>query len=124
MKSASGAPRHSPSACLSTVAAASNSRIGKRVAAPIEQPLERAHVDLPGIDAQHVAMVDGGDQPFRRRRPCLRAVERLAQPRDVDLHRLGRRRRRALTPQRLDQPIRRDDLTGRQHQDGKDTRCW
>ena len=105
VKSASGAPRHSPSACLSTVAAASNSLIAKRVAAAIEQPLERAHVDLLGLHAQHVAVIDGDDQPARRA-SRRRAVERLAQPRDVDLHRLGRRRRRAFTPQRLDQPIR------------------
>ena len=95
--------------------------ITKRVAPAIEQPIERAHVDLPGIHAQRVTVIDGDDQLARRRRPRLRAaVERLAQPRDVDLHGLGRTRRRTLTPERLDQPIRRDDLTGRQHQQGKD----
>ena len=70
VKSASGAPRHSPSACAEHRRRGVELAIGKRVAAAIEQPLERAHVDLLGIDAQHVAVIDGDDQLARRRRPA------------------------------------------------------
>jgi hypothetical protein len=73
------------------------------------------HIDLRGVDAQQVTVINGDDQLVGRRRA---GTQRLAQ-RDVDLHGLGGRRRRILAPQRLDQPIDRDHLAGRQQQHRK-----
>ena len=47
------------------------------------------------------------EHPFR---------ERLPQTRDLDMHELGGRRRRALAPQLVDQPVRAERLVGVQQQ--------
>jgi hypothetical protein len=43
-------------------------------------------------------------------------AELLAQPRDVDLHALGHRRRRRAAPHLVDEELRREDVAGVQQQ--------
>ena len=79
-----------------------------------EQALEAPGVDLVAAELQLVAA------PARRDRavPAVRG-HRLAQLRDVQLHHLGRRRRRLLAPQPVDQPLGRDRGAGveREHRE-------
>src|SRR5205085_7664045 len=49
------------------------------------------------------------------------AVERLPEPQDVVLQRLGRRPRRVVTPQDVDQPRLGDDLGGMEGERGEET---
>ena len=77
-----------------------------------EQPLEAARVHPVAPQLQLIATPTRGDG-------VVLAVRghRLAQPRDVDLHHLGRRRRRLLAPEPVDQALGRDGRAGveRQH---------
>src|SRR5207248_8375613 len=47
------------------------------------------------------------------------AAKRSAQPRDVSVERLLDARRRPLAPERVDQPVARDDLVRVQHEHGE-----
>jgi hypothetical protein len=87
----------------------------KLASALAEQSLEDHCVDLCGIDVQSVAVVTGDDEVIGCR-PC-RGSERLAQPRDVDLHRLGGSRRRLVAPEPVDQAIGGHDLARIHHED-------
>jgi hypothetical protein len=76
-------------------------------AAACDQELEPLEVQLTGREAEPVAgpvLLD----PLRAEAP--------AQPVDVDLQRVDRRRGRLLTPQRVDQPVARDDVPARDQQ--------
>jgi hypothetical protein len=70
--------------------------------------LEARAVELVRLDAQQVARLARDESPL---------AELLAQARDVDLDALGRRARRPLRPQVIDQPRSRDDLVRMQQQD-------
>ena len=72
--------------------------------------LEAVEVELAGLDAQQVA---------GRPRLDPLAAEELAQVGDVDLQRLVDGRRRVLLPQRVDQPVSRDDAIGVEQQQGQ-----
>ena len=89
-----------------------------RVGAPslLEESLEDAQVNLRRIDSQHIPVVACDDRIAGRPGGT---GERLAQPRHVDLHRLGRPRRRLVTPQLVHQPVARDDLARVQDQHGE-----
>jgi hypothetical protein len=73
----------------------------------VEEPLEALEVELPLADPQPVA--------GRLRLDPLPA-EQLAQLRDVDLQSFPTCFRRLLLPQRIDQPVGRDDLVRVQEQ--------
>ena len=77
-----------------------------------EQPLEPVRVEPVGVELQAVPALPGHDQ-------VAPASERLAQPRDMDLHGLGRRGRRLLAPELLDQPVGAERLVGVQHEHGE-----
>src|SRR5215204_5860817 len=75
----------------------------ERLAAGVRQRGEALGVQLSGRDAQHVAAALGPQRAGLR-------PERAADLEDGVLERLGRRRRRGLAPQGVDQPLGRDDL--------------
>ena len=77
-----------------------------------DELVEALHVALAGADAEPV--------PGRGPRHRVAVAERLAQPRDVDLHGLDRPGRGVLAPQRDRQPLGADRLVGIQEKDGED----
>ena len=78
-------------------------RVGRRLLArERHERLEALEVELARLERDRVA---GRTRDDRVARP-----ERVAQPGDVDLERLGGRRRRILAPQHVDQPVRRHRL--------------
>jgi hypothetical protein len=77
------------------------------------QLLEPRRVQSLRLDAQHVTGRVGRD------RVGAAACERLAELRDMHVQRLVRRRRRRLPPERVDQPVARDNLACVQEQDGE-----
>ena len=76
--------------------------VGVRPPALLEQPLEADDVDLLRLDLEDVAA-----GPCQQR---LVRLERLAQPRDLDVEAVVGRPRRPVRPKRVDQPVARDDL--------------
>src|SRR5207249_7260041 len=64
-----------------------------------EQGLKAMKVELAGLEAEHVPGGGRLEQPS--------GLEQLPQLRDVDLQRLGRGRRRALSPELVDQALAR-----------------
>ena len=81
---------------------------GEVLATQRKQPLEAIEVQLVGHDLEHVA----------GRPPRYATVsERLAQPRDVVVERVGGGRWRALSPDAVDQPVARDGGVRVQQQD-------
>ena len=109
--SASGGPRHSSSASRSSTAARSGSPAVERAPPCRYATREALGVELARAHPQPVA--------GRRGRDRLGIPERLAQPRDVHLHRLDRSRRRVLTPQRHRQAFRAHRLVRVQQQHGQ-----
>jgi hypothetical protein len=82
--------------------------------AACDEPLEARDVELVGAEPQLV--------PVPAREDLLaiaRRGQRLAQLRHVELHQLGGRRRRPLTPQRVDQAIGRHRRAGVQRKHGQ-----
>ena len=77
-----------------------------------DELVEALHVALAGADAEPV--------PGRGPRHRVAVAERLAQPRDVDLHGLDRPGRRVRAPQRERQPLGADRLVRIQEKDGED----
>ena len=79
----------------------------------LDQPLEPAGVDRVRIDVQLVAGRTGDDEAIApgRRLECLSKLGY------VDLDGVERRPRRGLSPQQVDQAIRRDDLAGVEEED-------
>ena len=79
-----------------------------------EQPLEASDVDPVAAQPQLVAAPVRGDRTVAAVRR-----HRLAQLRDVQLHHLGRRRRRLIAPQPVDQPLGRNGRAGleREHRE-------
>ena len=110
-RSASGGPRHSASASRSTVGRLLGLRRRQRRPRLLDQPLEALGVELVRAHAQAVAR--------RRRDQDLGVAERLAQPRDVHLHRLHRAGRRVLAPERDRQPLGAHRLVRVQQQHGQ-----
>jgi hypothetical protein len=72
-----------------------------------DQPLEAAGVEALGIEDELVSVLAGNHGTVR-----LGVCERLPQPGHVDLYRLGRRGRRTLAPELVDQPLGADSLVG------------
>ena len=81
-----------------------------RLAAPRrgDERVEAAHVDVALDEVAGLARLD------RAFSECL------AQARDVDLQRRGRGRRRLVTPELVDQVLRRHDSTGVQREHGEE----
>src|SRR5581483_6748133 len=69
----------------------------------VDEPADEGEVELPGLEAEDVS-----------RRPPLDRIgaERLAELRDEVLQRRRRGRRRLARPERVDQPVGRDDPAG------------
>jgi hypothetical protein len=76
----------------------------------LDEPVEPRQVELPRIEPQPVA----GPVPLDAVRP-----ERPPQPVDVDLERRDGRAGRVLSPQRVDEPVARDDGVRVQEQQGE-----
>jgi hypothetical protein len=72
-----------------------------------DEPLDAVEIDLVFPDDEDVAVTAGPD-PVR--------AERLAKARDVPLHRVACRRRRAFLPERLDRLVDRHELPGAEEQ--------
>ena len=106
--SASGGPRHSPSASRSCAAAWSRVSGRERLAAVGDLAFEALGVELAGTHAQAVAGWRGDQH--------VGVVERLAQSRDVDLDGLDRAGRHVLAPQRDREALGADRLIGVQRQ--------
>ena len=88
---------------------------------PAQLMLEHAEVDRAGRNGQQVPGV-GPDQPERRTQavfPGFPGPEHPAQPRDVPLDQVHRTRGRRVTPDRADQPLPRNRVTGLQEQHGE-----
>ena len=81
----------------------------------LDQPFEPAGVDGIGLDVELVSGRPCGDQATTGE-----GLERLAELGDVDLDRMQGRPRRAIAPEHVDQPIRRDDLAGMHQEDRED----
>ena len=112
--SASGGPRHSASASRSA-----RGRLGRPIvaSAPPRSPTSRSKrstIELAVVDPQRVS-VAAGLQP-----PPVAIAERPTQLADVVLEHLGGRRRRRLSPQRVDQSLARDRLVAMQQQQDQD----
>ena len=108
--SASGGPRHSPSASRSSSPACCGVTLGEPLAAPLEQSLEPLQVERARLDPEQV--------PGRPRLEHA-LVEQLAQLRDLNLHRLDRGRRRPLAPELVHEPRCRHQLVRAQEQHGE-----
>ena len=80
----------------------------QRLAPFTGKPLESMRIDLLRVHAQQVA----GRARDNRVRP-----QQLAQPRDVDVHRLDGRLGQILSPQLVDEPVGGDELVGIHQQD-------
>jgi hypothetical protein len=80
--------------------------------------LEPIEVELSVIEAKLVARRAGDEDPTGAAGAL--GLEQVAELGDVHLERLSRRPGRALAPQRLDQPIARDDLVRVQKQNPKE----
>jgi hypothetical protein len=78
--------------------------------APRGELPDTMQIELVVCDTQEVARAPGLDPV---------PADRLSQLRDVDLERLSRLRRRALVPERVDQPIAGDDPVGLEEQHGQ-----
>ncbi len=74
-----------------------------------DEPLEAGRVDLDGLRAQGIAgsLRDDGTAAAGG---LVLGLEQAAQVRDIPLDRLGRRLRRAVAPQRLQDAVGRDHL--------------
>ena len=81
--------------------------LGVRAASIAEQLLEAGKIELRGLDLEEIA-----GRP--RDEPAL--AQLLSQPRDVYLDALGRRRRRLVPPELVDQAVGRHDLVRVQEQ--------
>ena len=81
------------------------------------QPLEALRIDIVGIEPQLVSACTGDE-----RGAVAARLERSAQPRDIGLQRLRRRRRRIRTPKALDQAVGRDGL-GRIEREDREQRA-
>src|SRR5919206_4882786 len=82
-------------------------RVGReRATALPREPLEAVEVELPGVEAQHVAGRPGDDELLTRGV----GVKRLAQARDVRLQRVCRASGRTRAPELVDQQVAGDDL--------------
>ena len=77
----------------------------------------RAHEALEAIDIE-LARLDSQEVPAWAALESI-AAKRAAQPRDVSVERLLDARRRPLAPERVDQPVARDDLVRVQHEHGE-----
>ena len=73
--------------------------------------LEPVGVHLIGVGLEHIAPAAADEHAL---------AERLAQPRDVDLHRLRRGVGRLLAPELVGDPVDRDDLAPMKQQDRQD----
>ena len=81
---------------------------GKERSTLAEQALETAEVELLGLERQPVPV------PTRLETPV---EKRLAELRDVDMDAVEGARGRVILPERVDHPVRRDDLAGAQKQE-------
>ena len=81
------------------------------------KPLELDRVDLRRVAPQHVPGVSRFDHAADG---AATRFEQAAQMRDVPLQCLGRRRRRPLAPERIDQHVRRDDLAATEGEDSQE----
>ena len=87
-----------------------------RLSRPVSSKSPKAvEVELAGLDAKHVAVVAGQQDPVAG------AVQRLAQPRDVHLDDLRGARRLLVRPELVDQPVARHDLVRVDEEQGEDT---
>ena len=75
--------------------------IGERRATLAQQALEHLQIELPRLDAKHIAAGDASPADPRRPSP----PNALRKPPDVHLQALRRRRRRSLAPQLVDQTV-------------------
>ena len=108
VKSESAAPAPE---CESFVQARRGERegaIGKPAPALGQQAFEDCRVDLVGVDVQSVAVLPGDDDVIGRRPGS--GDQRLAYPRNVDLHRFGRPGRGLVAPDPVDEAVGGDDL--------------
>jgi hypothetical protein len=80
---------------------------GERRPALLAQPVEADEVERLGADLERVARAAGDERA---------GGQHLAQPRDVDLDHLGRRRRCVMAPQVLDETVDRDRTVGVEQQ--------
>ena len=120
-KSASGGPRQRASASRRSVDASCGSSPPARPAALREQRREAIRVELSVLEPEHVAGRSRQQDAAAGIRPVSALVaEHLAQPGDVPLHDLRRRRRRRLAPELVDQTIGRDDLVRVQEEHGQE----
>jgi hypothetical protein len=80
----------------------------RALAAPAgDQPFEQLEIELARVDPETVARSLGGD-PVLPEQPAERV--------HLHLERVRGRRRRALVPERVDQPVAGDDLPGGEEQ--------
>ena len=73
--------------------------------------LETSRIDLVGSDVEDVAGRTGVEDV---------APQHSTQSPDGVLKRRGRRLRRLLAPERVDEPVGRDDSAGLEHEDGEE----
>ena len=113
------APRRCPRAARRDSARAwrAASPDAPRVASPTSRSKRSASISVP-VDLQLVAA------PARDDLGVAAVGEHLAQPPDVVLDHLARARRRLLTPQALDQPVRADEPVGLQASIASTARCF
>src|SRR5215217_5842069 len=81
---------------------------GQQLSTVHKQALEPAEVELLGLEREQVPAPVGLQAPV---------AERLTELRDVDMDAVESARRRALTPKRIDQAIRRHDLARAQEKE-------
>ena len=82
-----------------------------------QRALKPCHIDIIGPDPKLIT-TRPRHQPAAIPGGAL-GPELLTQLRHIDVHALGRGRRRPLTPQLIDQPLRRDNLIAMQQQNGQ-----
>ena len=100
-----------PAPQLERLAEGRRRRLGRLRAPASREALEPLEVELAGLQAQAIAGPFGHD-PVRSQPPAQRV--------HLDLERVRRARRRALAPQRVDQPVARGDLAARDQQAGQE----
>ncbi len=86
----------------------------ERPSATPRETVESREVELVGLDPKEVAAGAGEQSGL-----ALPRLHDAAEARDVDLQRVLGRRRRRLAPERVDEPVDRDELVGMEEQDGE-----
>ena len=105
---------------MSVLGKALVAKVGQRRPSPERQRLHQLALLLQTPEAVEIQLVLAHLQQVTRR-PGLYPLlpEQLAQPRDVDLERFLCRLRRVVLPQRVDQPVIRDNVVGIEEQHGE-----